>query len=569
MATKAFTVYGEIALKGARDVKKELAEATTAGQKFNAVVSSPAVRAAAAAAAAAVVAFGAASVRAFINAEPSATRLAAAVRGAKDDYESLAGVLDGTVSDAMRRTMYDDEDLQDALATLTQMTGSTETAMTDLAMVTDLARGKKMNLAAAAELVGKIESGNTAVAKKAGIILGENATKEEYLAAIRQKYAGQAEAYANTLKGSLEGVAVATENIKESFGEGLVGDSAADVQELTDVLVDLAPTMKSVGEGLHYIAVNTTDFFYQATAAAQRFAEGSDTAASMIYDAWLGSGTSATVSLREFEDAVNDGTIKVDGLNVATGGAAGPTGALAGATGDYGDEAGEAAAETDALTRAMDGAMVAADSLAGKTRTLTDLDIANRTAQLDLSGARQRLNDVMADSESTADDVARAQLGVESAELRAADAAADMEAAVKTALSEDYPNDGSIQSANEVIERINAASLAASHFRTGLQTALNEGYTGRGEVRGPQARHGGGAVTQSGMYSLQAGEMVLRETQVERLIDNGGSVTQSAQVVIIADPRYTDMAKLDADVARINSGDVSVGAMLGLMGMTG
>jgi hypothetical protein len=560
--TKAFTVYGEITLKGARDVKKELSEATTAGQKFNAAMSSPAVKAAALAATTAVIAFGAASVRAYIVAETSAVRLEAAVNATGQSYDDLAATLDGDIAAAVRRSAYDDEALSDALSTLVQTTGSASDAQEDLGLVMDLARGKNISLATSATIVGKVAAGNTGILARYGIVLDEGATATEALALMQQRFAGQAAAYGDTMEGSIERVNIAWENAQESFGEGLIGDSAAEVQQLADVIDNLAPMLKGVGDAVNEVVVGVSTFGSNAGATLARLSMDSDEYGAKVYDAWYESADRATVSASQFLREVQDGTRTLDGHREKVA-------LLAGATGDYGDEASDAATETDNLTRAMDGAMVASDSLAGKQRTLTELDLANRTAQLDRTAAYERLAEVMADGESSADDIARAQIGVEQAEIRAADAAADMAAGIDT-LGNPVDVSQAIASVEAVEAAMRAAMTTANNTRAAMQRALSLKYGG-GTDPGTQtggAFHGGGAVTTSGMYSLQKGEMVLRESQVERIVERGGTVSQSAQIVVIADPRYTDMAKLEADVRRVNDGDVSAGAMLGLMGMT-
>jgi len=364
----------------------------------------------------AAVAMGVASVKAYAAAEVSAVRLEAAVNATGESYEALAEVLDSTVSDAMRKSAYDDEDLQDALATLTQTTGSTSTAMNDLAMVTDLARGRKMGLAAAAVMVAKIEAGNFIAARKMGIILGENATKEEYLAAIRQKYAGQAEAYANTLTGAMEGTEIAVENLKEAFGEGLVGDSAADINELSSALTRMEPAAKDAGEAIRGAGEAVFDFFYEIGAAWSNNEQ-----VRLQWDAWAESGSAATTSFREFQDTIAEGDVFIAGSTQVVRGCQYATEDLAAATD-------EAAIEQDDLTRAMNGTMVAADELSGKERTLAELQNNASTAAFAAKDALTAYNEAVAEHGVESDEAQKAALRMEDANWAAGDAAADLTA---------------------------------------------------------------------------------------------------------------------------------------------
>ena len=267
------------------------------------------------------------------------------------------------------------------------------------------------------------------------------------------------------------------------------------------------------------------------------------------------------IQLDENNNITDEGIEQLRKLNGSTRNVTASTGELAG-------EMGEAATEAEEYARALDGTMVAADSLAAGMRNLTELDLAKRTADLNLIEAQQRLQTVMADGTSSAEDIARAQLGVEKAELAAKDAAYDMGTAIDETLGTAYDNTDSIASINAVAAALQAAMIKANNLASAARNALSIKYGATGtNTGGALARHGGGVIDVSGSYSLQKGEMVLRETQVERLIDNGGSVTQSANVVIIADPRYTDMARLENDVRRVNSGDVASGGILAALGI--
>lgn len=554
MATKAFSVFGEIGLKGAKDVKRELGEAKTAAEKFNAVASSPAVRAAAIAAAGAVAAFAATSVRAYIESETSSVRLKAAVDATGQSYEALADTLDSRVRAAVRSSAYDDEDLADALSTLITTTGDTGKSMEYLGLVTDLARGKNIDLATAANIVGKVAAGNTGILARYGIVLDEGATSTEALGMMQARFAGQATAYANSMQGSMDRVKVAWGNVQEAFGEGLVGDSAEDVQKFAEVINDLEPVAKGIGTTLRGVA--------EALAWVGKMG---GTAGYLVVSALDALGVKVdkeAARVAAFGDTVRDSNGKLASCIPTIEGATDASGDLADATGEAGDAADETAAQTDNLTRAMDGAMVAADSLAGKERSLKELDIATRNAQLDLTAARERLNEVMGDSASTADDVARAQLGVEQAELRAADAAADYQAGIDKMGN---PVDVSAQIA--AIDALRAAwaeaMRSADNARSAAQRAFSTKTTGGTRSGAQRNRHSGGIVPVSGMYSIQAGEMVLRESQVNNIVNN----TSGGSVVVIADPRYTDMAKLERDVRRVNASDIGMGGITAALGI--
>jgi len=161
-----------------------------------------------------------AAVRLGNESEVVQRRLQTSIENTGAAYEDLADQIDAA-AEASLDLAFDDEDALNAIAELTDATGDAEKAIIDLGIAQDVARGRGISLAAATDLVVAAETGRTQSLRRVGIVLDENATKEDYLAALQQKYAGQAEAYAETNAATWDRVGNTVENKLESIGGAL------------------------------------------------------------------------------------------------------------------------------------------------------------------------------------------------------------------------------------------------------------------------------------------------------------------------------------------------------------
>jgi len=630
IGTKAFAVFGEIGLKDDGDVKRQLKDVTAEAKKYEGMLTSSAARAGAAALGLAAVAFGVSSVKAYQESQIALVKLQNTLSNMPKLQGATTRAFEEQAKAIQKLTAADDEEIITAQAMLGTFQTTQDQILELTPLIVDFSRKFGVDMVSASKLAGKALEGQISAFKRQGISIDENLYATDRYAAVmkalREQVGGYAEQEAasgavatiqlknafadlqeivgeelapalvdvtNGITEMLQGFGELSEDTQKTvIGIGAVGTAALVaipylgtlIRALRDLgitattaagaagtggIVGLAAKLPALLMTINPLVAGLAVFIYkmqQVDDSANNFSR------SMVMNG---------DSLEDMQKIVDDGKAtwedfaratqevefsllsEAEKAEIAT--RAGMT--LDQAIAIYGDDAAEAAVQTDTLTRAIDGSMVAADSAAGKFRTLTDLDIAQQLAVLDLNAARERLNEVMKDSESTADDVARAQLGVEQAELRVNDAAADMAAAVSESLGTSYDNANSIASIEAVTAALQAAMNTADSARSAMQRALSLKVLPAGVTSSGLQRHGGGGIPVSGMYSLQAGEYVLRETQVERIIERGGSVSSSMQAVIIADPRYTDMAKLERDVQRINSSDIASGDVLAALGI--
>ena len=181
------------------------------------------------------------SVKAAADAEVSQERLRASVEATGALYEQYASQISAASSTALSLS-FDDEDALDALSQLTQATGDTGKALNDLGLVMDIARGRGIDLAAAAKIVTAAEQERFGALQRLGIQIDKNATSEEALASLQSKYAGQAQAYAETNAGSFDRWQNSIENVTESVGAFL-----GPAQQLLIVFPGLAAGAAALG----------------------------------------------------------------------------------------------------------------------------------------------------------------------------------------------------------------------------------------------------------------------------------------------------------------------------------
>jgi hypothetical protein len=153
--------------------------------------------------------------------EVSQQRLQASIEATGASYDDYADAVDNAARSALNLA-FDDEEALDALNALTQGTGDASRALEDLALVEDIARARGIDLAAAAKIVIAAEQGRIGSLKRLGIAIDENASSEEALAALQTKFAGQAEAYADTNAATWDRVQNSIENALEGAGGALV-----------------------------------------------------------------------------------------------------------------------------------------------------------------------------------------------------------------------------------------------------------------------------------------------------------------------------------------------------------
>lgn len=141
---------------------------------------------------------GTSAVRTTIDAATNAAaiekQLAAQYRASGESLAAYRKQIDETLNRESALAGFNKDELTQSYISIFRAAGNTSGALKDEAIAVDLARGRHMDLQAAALLVAKVINGNVGILKRYGIETWKGETATQALAAIQAKYAGQAKA---------------------------------------------------------------------------------------------------------------------------------------------------------------------------------------------------------------------------------------------------------------------------------------------------------------------------------------------------------------------------------------
>jgi len=187
------------------------------------------------------------TINAAAEEQVSLQRLGAAVQATGANWQDAQEAVEAYIRSEERRTAITEESGIEGLARLTEATGSYVSAMKLLPIAEDLAAAKGMDLSSAAELVGKVAEGNVSVLSRYGIVLQKGTDATQALMEMQQRFGGQGEAFANTLRGQqavLDGV---FDHIKEGIGNMFVPALTRITRLGTDLLDPLQAGLSAIG----------------------------------------------------------------------------------------------------------------------------------------------------------------------------------------------------------------------------------------------------------------------------------------------------------------------------------
>lgn len=145
------------------------------------------------------------------------------------------------------RLAFSDDELRSSLAKFVTITGDVTRAQEMQALAMDLARAKGIDLATATDAIGKASQGSTRPLKDLGVEIDDSRTAAENLAALQEKVAGQAGAYASTTKGKFEALQVKLDDTVENIGTALL----PVFEKLADFMLDsVVPAIDAIVSGL-------------------------------------------------------------------------------------------------------------------------------------------------------------------------------------------------------------------------------------------------------------------------------------------------------------------------------
>jgi hypothetical protein len=155
-----------------------------------------------------------------------------------------------------------DGELRPAYARLLRSTKSVEESQRALALATDISAATGKDMDTVANALGKAYDGNTASLGRLGLGLDKaylkTANMQEITDRLRDSFGGQASAQSRTLGGAIKGVGIAWDELTESFGAGLIGNSSDDIQQLEEIearLRSAQPAAERAGEDVRNLGI--------------------------------------------------------------------------------------------------------------------------------------------------------------------------------------------------------------------------------------------------------------------------------------------------------------------------
>jgi hypothetical protein len=170
--------------------------------------------------------FGKASVKAFAADDKAATALGTTLKNLNLAYGSNIGTVNGFISRLELQTGVLDDELRPAMDRLLRATGDVTKSQELLGLALDIAAGTGKSVTQVSQSLQKAYLGQNQALGRLGVGLSKAELTTSSFEEIQQRlttlFAGQATAAAETYAGSLDRLAIAGNNAKETIGKGLV-----------------------------------------------------------------------------------------------------------------------------------------------------------------------------------------------------------------------------------------------------------------------------------------------------------------------------------------------------------
>lgn len=210
--------------------------------------------------------FGVDGVKAFLDDEAAAAKLAKTMQNL--GLEQATSAVEANIDALQRQTGIVDDILRPSFDRLVRSVGNVSEANKLLALSADIAAGTNRSLDSVVQALGRGFDGSTAGLARLGAGLDKATLKTGDMDVITQKLAdtfgGQAAVKAATFQGQIDRVSVAFGELQESFGQAFMegvtsgftdGVDAGDA--LAQTINDLEPSIRDLGTALGNLAANT------------------------------------------------------------------------------------------------------------------------------------------------------------------------------------------------------------------------------------------------------------------------------------------------------------------------
>ena len=173
-----------------------------------------------------ILSYAKASVKAFAEDDKAAKALGTTLKNLGLAYGSNIGTVNGFISRLEMQTGVLDDELRPAMDRLLRATGDVTKSQELLGLALDIAAGTGKSVTQVSQSLQKAYLGQTQALGRLGVGLTKaelsTSTFEQIQERLSVLFAGQASAAADTYAGSLAKLTVASNNAKETIGQGLV-----------------------------------------------------------------------------------------------------------------------------------------------------------------------------------------------------------------------------------------------------------------------------------------------------------------------------------------------------------
>jgi hypothetical protein len=175
---------------------------------------------------AAVVAYGKASVKAFVEDDNAARSLGITLKNLGLETGNTSAYVNEMISNLEKQTGVLDDQLRPAMDRLLRATSSVSKATTLLGLALDISAGTGKDLTTVSQGLQKAYLGNNASLGRLGVGLSKaeltSSSFEEIQIRLAELFAGQASSAAESYAGQLNKLTIAGNNAKEVIGKGIV-----------------------------------------------------------------------------------------------------------------------------------------------------------------------------------------------------------------------------------------------------------------------------------------------------------------------------------------------------------
>jgi hypothetical protein len=260
-----------------RQAEEDLGRFGNATRRLTNTMSSalgPALIGAGAAAGYAAVQFGIDGVKAFVDDEAAAAKLATTMQnlGLAQDTAPVEAMIDAL----QRETGVADSALRPSYDRLIRSIGDTQGATDALRLAMDVSAGTGKSLDSVVQALGKAYDGNTAGLSRLGAGIDKTVLATGNMDTITKDLArtfgGQAKTAAGTYQGQLDRLSVGFGELQESFGRGFLdalGKTEGKTGDLMTAMQDLQPALEEVGAAVGDMAVQLAGLVIASDKAAK------------------------------------------------------------------------------------------------------------------------------------------------------------------------------------------------------------------------------------------------------------------------------------------------------------